>query len=99
AILAVGGEKSRVAATECIFNGNTGGLEATEQATLVLTTCTFTGNGITGGPGTWTQGLIAVHDRARATISGGIFQNNHQGVAVGAGGTVDLTGCHFTACG
>lgn len=99
AVLSVAGEKAQVTAEGCVFSGNPAGLEVTERAYLAVTNSHFKDNGIWGEPGGWSQGLIAVKNEARATLTGGTFESNRQGIAIFYTGTVEIEGCRFTGNG
>lgn len=99
AALCIFGGGSRITAEDCTFTEMRLPIEAEKNATISLTKCTFTGNGVPGDAGDFTQGIIALKDKASATLTDVIFEKNMQGVNLFTGGTAQLTGCKFTDCG
>ena len=96
AALSIFGGGARITAEDCTFTNMRLPLEAEKNATISLTKCTFTGNGVPGENGDFTQGIIALKDKASAMLTEVIFEKNMQGVNLFTGGTAQLTGCKFT---
>ena len=92
----ISGADTGITAEDCTFSGCRLPLQATEGASLTLTKCTFTGNGVPGEKGDFTQGIIAVNKKAGATMKEVTFEKNAQGINLYDGGTIQIEDCKFT---
>jgi prepilin-type processing-associated H-X9-DG protein len=70
-----------------------------ENGLLSIANSSFKENGITGEPGNSNSGLISVQNSAKATLTNVTFESNRQGITTSNGGTVTISGCHFTNTG
>jgi hypothetical protein len=99
AALSIFGEGASITAEDCTFTRCRLPLQAEMNATLSLTKCTFTGNGVSGENGDFTQGIIAVSKKAGATLKDVTFEKNRQGINVFGEASVQLEDCKFSESG
>jgi parallel beta-helix repeat protein len=98
-VLVAAGAQARIDADHCQFTGNTASLRAIESGSLSITNSSFKDNGVTGEAGNVSGGLISVQNSGKATLSNLTFESNKQGIAVVNGGSVTISGCHFSNTG
>jgi hypothetical protein len=92
AAIDVSGEKTQLAADDCHFTTNTGGINVSERATLDLSKSSFRSNGASFRG---LVGLIVVSTGGSAKLTDDQFESNRSGVLVTRGGKIDLEKCSF----
>jgi hypothetical protein len=90
------GTDASITAEDCVFSGCRMPLQAEEGASLTLTKCTLTGNGVRGEKGDFTKGVIAVSKKATLTLKDVTFEKNMQGINLFQAGTAQIEDCKFT---
>ncbi|HEY5035896.1 MAG TPA: right-handed parallel beta-helix repeat-containing protein [Chthoniobacterales bacterium] len=96
AIMVLNNAETTVQADDCQFLNNPGGIDLA-GATLSLTNCTISRNGVEPR-GTNTPSLMALYNKAHVTLSGSLFQENFEGIAVHEG-RLEVEKCQFTSNG
>jgi len=97
--ITVSGAKASTTVSQSQFTGNAAGLVITEGGRISVTGGTFQDNGVTGELGNLSSGVISVKNQAQATITGSTFSTNREGIAVEAGGQLEVSDCQFTGNG
>lgn len=94
--ISISGAGVSIVAEDCTFSGCRMPLQAEEGASLALTKCTLTGNGVRGEKGDFTKGVISVSKRASLTLKDVTFEGNMQGINLYQEGTAEVADCKFT---
>ncbi|MGH7938135.1 MAG: right-handed parallel beta-helix repeat-containing protein, partial [Bryobacteraceae bacterium] len=97
AIIVLNNAPTKLTADDCKFVGNRGAIDVA-GATLGLTNCSFSQNGVEPR-GANTPPLIALHHQASLTLSNLLFEANQEGIALYDGSRLEAEKCQFTRNG
>jgi nitrous oxidase accessory protein NosD len=97
AIMVLNNAPTKLTADDCKFENNPGGIDLA-GATLGLTNCSFSQNGVEPR-GAETPPLFALHNKANLTLNNLLFEANQEGIALYDGSRLEAEKCQFTRNG